>query len=277
MSDYRWERASGGEVPAGAPEAGHGWEWRDTDDGQEREPLWLVRSLPAPDGSVLLGQLRRGEARVGPEYHESPVEEYEVLLDAGEWRFAEPDENDNVDLAAAGGVACGRAADGSPIYATLRDREGEGEEPGGNPARVGFDFARNVLVAPAGVASGEASVPAESQGAATEPEPVAATGPVAVVSRLDLKQEVVEIANTGDGPLDLGGWKLRDESTGKPYVFPNGTVVAAGATVRVRSGPGAASPGEGELAWKTTSVWNDRGDTAFLEDPSGELVSSRKG
>jgi hypothetical protein len=213
-----------------------------------------VRSLPAPDGSVLLGRLRRGEAAlVGPEGQESSIEEYEVLLDAGDWRWANPDENDDIDLAAAGGVACGRAADGSPIYATLRDREGEGEDPGGNPARVGFDFARKVLVAPA------------------------ATGPVAVVSRLDLKQEVVEIANTGDGPLDLGGWKLRDEGTGKPYVFPNGTVVAAGATVRVRSGPGAGSPGEGELAWKTTSVWNDRGDTAFLEDPSGELVSSRKG
>jgi hypothetical protein len=112
------------------------------------------------------------------------------------------------------------------------------------------------------------------QPAAAAPE---ARGPVAVVSALDLKGESAEITNEGDAPLDLGGWKLHDDSKGKPYTFPAGTVLAAGASVRVRSGPGAAKPAAGELAWKTASVWSDRGDTAFLEDAAGTLVSSRKG
>jgi hypothetical protein len=60
-------------------------------------------------------------------------------------------------------------------------------------------------------------------------------------------------------------------------VFPHGTKVVAGATVRVRSGPGAATLLPGELKWKTASVWNDKGDTAYLEDPAGTLISSKKG
>jgi hypothetical protein len=438
MAEYRWERASNGAVPEGAPADGHGWMWRDTDDGQEREPLWLVRSLPGSDGSVQLGWLRRGEgAFVGPERHEAPVEEYEVLLDAGEWTWAQPDPDDNVDLAAAGGVACGQAADGSPIYATVRDREGEGEQPGGNPARIGLDFNRKVLVAPAaaetpaaapapaapddatgyrwerasggeipagapenghgwhwgddadgspvvrvpewlarslpdadgtvllgsvergrpaqlggspveeyevlvdagewaqpepidtgddlvfdfaaagGVVSGrladgtplyatlrdregEGIEPGGRQarqsmdfnyrvlvartGAAAEPSAPAGTdtpaeepaGPSVVVRALDLRGEVVEIANTGGAAIDIGGWRLHDEGSTKGFVFPAGTILEAGASVRVRSGPGAAKAGPGELKWKTSNVWNDKGDTAFLKDPAGELVDFLK-
>jgi Lamin Tail Domain len=85
------------------------------------------------------------------------------------------------------------------------------------------------------------------------------------------------IANDGDEELDLGGWRLHDDSSRKAYVFPTGTVLGVGASVRVRSGREAATPGRGELAWTTASVWNDRGDTAFLEDPGGMIVSSRKG
>ncbi|MDX6683048.1 MAG: competence protein ComEC [Solirubrobacteraceae bacterium] len=273
MDEYRWGKASGGAIPDGAPEHGHGWEWRDTEDGgQEREPLWLVRSLPDGDGAVRLGYLRRSDgAHVGPERHEWPVEEYEVLLDEGDWRPAEfVDEDDGrLDLVAPGGVAYGRLADGTPLYATLRDREGEGYDPGENGARPDANFMRSVLVAPAGAAAA-----ASAQPGTAESEPA---GPVAVLSALDLKGEVVEIANAGTAPLDLGGWRLRDESTGKPYVFPAGTVVDPGASVRVRSGPGAASPAAGELAWKTARVWNDSGDTARLEDPTGQLVASRKG
>jgi hypothetical protein len=85
------------------------------------------------------------------------------------------------------------------------------------------------------------------------------------------------IANDGNEQLDLGGWRLHDDSSRKAYVFPPGTVLGAGESVGVRSGPGSATPGRGELAWTTAKVWNDRGDTAFLEDPAGMLVASRKG
>jgi len=261
-----------GELPDGIPEK-HGWRWRDTEYGDRaQEPLWVARSLSDADGVVRVGYIADGEpAHVGQD--ERAVDEYEVLLDAGEWGSPEPIDEDGemyLDFAAAGGVPCGRLADGTALYATLRDREGEGWSPGENGARAAMDFYRKVLVAPTGAAAPDA--PVEAAGPDRGP-----SQPVGVVSAVDLTGEVVEVTNAGGAPLDLAGWRLRDDSTGKPYVFPAGTVVAAGASVRVRSGPGAATLGPGELAWKTARVWNDRGDTAFLEDPAGTVVSSRKG
>jgi hypothetical protein len=277
---YRWAPASGGEIPEGAHADGHGSGWYDTEDGEEVQPLWLIRAQLA-DGSVQLGWAARGgPARVGTPYATTDVDEYEVLLDAGEWRqveYTDTEDDSYLDYAAAGGVAGGRLADGSPLYATLRDREDGTYQPGGRGARGPTDFAYKVLVAPAG-ASSDAPAPAGSEPEAAAPPPAEPepAGPTVVVRALDLRGEVVEIANTGDAPIDIGGWKLHDEGSTKGYVFPTGTVLAAGASVRVRSGPGAAKAGPGELKWKTSSVWNDKGDTAFLKDPSGELVDSKK-
>lgn len=451
MTEYRWARASGGEVPAEACREGHGWNWRDTDDGQEQQPVWLVRSLPDADGAVRLGYVAPGApARFGRE----TVDEYELLLDAGTWVSPEPineEESSYLDFAAAGGVPCGRLADGTPLYATLYDLEGDGWLPGDDEARVELTSYRKVLAAPvdaaapsSGSAAGEApsgeepaaggglrwvrasggevpseacekghgwefetpgdsdtpqvalwvmrtiagiapsgdavrvgrvrrggpatvggwrdatavdeyevlldegtwewmdtrleneddedsayyavpagavacghgsdgsalyaaieyrddemggAIPSETgeraernwerkvlvdpvaaQAAASAPPPApAAPAPAKLeVVYVDLKAELVAIANTGGTPIDIGGWRLRDDSKAKPYVFPPGTIAKPGEYIRVRSGPGAAKPQAGELARKTTSVWNDRGDTAFLEDPSGALVSSRK-
>jgi lamin tail-like protein len=460
MTEYRWERAMGGALADGAPPQGHGWEWRDTDDGgQERSPLWLVRSLPQADGSVRLGFLRRGDGAYLGGGREAPrLDEYEVLLDEGEWAMGVwgSDDNDEWLDVGASGVVCGRLADGTPLYAMLRDREGEGEDPGEASARMGISNSK-FLVAPVEAAAAPDSSSAASGGAPSAEEPVeggaprwakasegevpreacakghgweyetpgdsdtpqvplwvmrtiagtepfaeevrvgrvrrggpatvggwrsatpvteyevlldegawewmdsrfeneddedsgyyaVAAGAVACgrrsdgsalyaaieyrddemggaipsetgeraernwerkvlvdpvaaqaagsapplapaapappapakleVALLDLKGELVVIANAGATTIDIGGWRLRDDSKGKPYVFPAGTVVAAGGHVGVRSGPNAAKPEPGELAWKTTSVWNDRGDTAFLEDPSGTVVSTKKG
>ena len=273
---YRWAPASGGEIPEGAVGDGHGSQWRDTEDGQEGEAVWLIRAK-LPDGSVQLGYVARGgQAVVGTPWAQTEVDEYEVLLDAGEWRqvdYTETEDDSYLDFAAARGVVCGQLADGSPLYATVRDREGEGYQPGGRGARGPTDFGYTVLVAPAGAASGGPAP--EAPPAPAEPDPGPAEA-IAVVSALDLRGEIVEISNAGGAPLDLGGWTLHDEGSTKGYVFPKGTVVAPGSSVRVRSGPGAKSPGPDELAWKTSSVWNDKGDTAYLKDPSGALVASKK-
>jgi hypothetical protein len=281
VMDYRWEQASGGEIPSGAWERGHGWEWRDTDDGQETEPLWVARSLAGSDaGEVRLGYARRGKgAFLGGQ--RQPVDAYEVLLDEGRWaagEWVDADADDcSIDIAGSGGVACGHATDGTPLYVTLRDREGEGLEPSESPARTDCSFARQVLVAPieAPAAGQPATVPAAQQPAGADAP--AAAAPAAVISVLDCKNELVEITNAGGGTLDLSRWKLHDESSRKGYVFPAGTILASGASVRVRSGPGAKAPAAGELAWKTAAVWNDQGDTAYLEDPAGAVVASRKG
>jgi hypothetical protein len=228
-------------------------------------------------GSVRLGYVARGApAQIGGRWDGEPVDEYEVLLDEGTWREWLGDLSTltgpalYVNGAMPDAVVCGHTADGQKLYATLNWLEGEGEDPAELPANTQTDrVPGRVLVDP--VAQ---NAPTATPGPA---EPQAASGPAsaAVISALDCKNEVVSITNTGDSELDLGGWKLRDRSTAKPYVFASGTLLAPGALVHVRSGPGAAKPAPGELAWKTANVWNNRGDTAYLEDPGGTVISSK--
>jgi len=252
-------------------------EWRD-DDFEEKEPLWVARSLPDTDaGEVRLGYARRGRgACLGGQ--ERPVDEYEVLLEEGRWVYGDPVfEGDDcyIEVAGVGGVACGHATDGSPLYVTLIHSETDGDiRPSEVATRTDCRANRSVLVAPVEApAAGEpAAGPAAQQSASVD-----ASAPAAVISLLDCKNELVEITNAGGGPLDLSSWKLHDESSRKGYVFPAGTILASGASVRVRAGPSAKTPAAGELAWKTATVWNNKGDTAYLEDPAGAVVATKKG
>lgn len=273
MTEYRWGRASGGEIPPEAVAEGHGWEY-DTKDGPNvRMPVWLARSLPDTSGSVRVCRVRPGYGAAL--YHRefnSRVDEYEVLLDAGTWIWPDGDDY-GVPMRPANAVAVGCGQNDEPIYAAL-DIADDDEPAIPYDFALGEDNRCKVLVDPDLPARPMVGQPREED---EEDESGAPAGPCAAIQWLDCKNEVVLIANHGDEELDLGGWRLHDDSSRKAYVFPPGTKLRAGASVRVRSGPGAATPGPGELAWKTSSVWNDRGDTAFLEDPAGMVVSSRKG
>jgi hypothetical protein len=102
-------------VPEGAPEQGHGYYCEPESD--ERHPLWAIRSLPGPDGSVRLGHLGGGNGALVGESEEEQGEsadEYEVLLDEGTWV-----ETSDGDLGEAGAQACGLLADGTPLYLSL--------------------------------------------------------------------------------------------------------------------------------------------------------------
>ncbi len=83
--------------------------------------------------------------------------------------------------------------------------------------------------------------------------------------------EWIDLANEGPAPVDLGGWRLRDESTRHRYEFAPGTVLAPGAVLRVRSGCGEDTADV--VYWCDGSpVWNNGGDTALLQDPNGNVV-----
>lgn len=92
------------------------------------------------------------------------------------------------------------------------------------------------------------------------------------IASVDLKGEVVVIENRGREAVDLGGWKLVSEVGDQVFVFPSGTVLPAGGTLRVVSGPNAG-PGPGVVVWTKAYVWNNDGDSAALYDPGGGLVS----
>ena len=93
----------------------------------------------------------------------------------------------------------------------------------------------------------------------------------------NLNDEWVRIANRSESAEDLTGWVLKDTSATHRYSFPSGFVLQAGASVTVRTGCGTDSATDLHWCNQGSAVWNNSGDTAFLLDPSGNIVDSRDG
>ncbi len=87
--------------------------------------------------------------------------------------------------------------------------------------------------------------------------------------------EWVLIENTGDIPVDLDGWSVRDESTRHRHTFGS-WVLEPGRALRLRTGCGVddrdANPAEVFWCDPEPPVWNNGGDTAFLLDPNGSTA-----
>ena len=87
-----------------------------------------------------------------------------------------------------------------------------------------------------------------------------------------LDQEYVTIINEEPEPLDLSGWTLRDESTANRLVFPPGSVIEAGRSVRVVTG---CTGGPDVFAWcAERSIWSNGGDSGYLLDDAGRIVAT---
>ncbi len=91
---------------------------------------------------------------------------------------------------------------------------------------------------------------------------------------LNPNNEFVEIslvpANAPSGTLDLSGYTISD-FYGAVFQFPSGFVLGQ-SPVRVFSGSGQNTPTA--LYWgRSSPVWNNFGDCAFLRNPQGALVS----
>jgi hypothetical protein len=95
------------------------------------------------------------------------------------------------------------------------------------------------------------------------------------ITSISYSTEWVEIANSGEEPVDMTGWTLKDASS-NVYTFPSGFTLNPSATVRVYSGSAynTCSNSQTSLCWKASSIWNDGGDTATLKDSSGNTVST---
>ncbi|VAW07692.1 hypothetical protein MNBD_ACTINO01-2357 [hydrothermal vent metagenome] len=93
--------------------------------------------------------------------------------------------------------------------------------------------------------------------------------------RENLNGEWVEITNTGATAESMTSWVLKDESASHRYTFPAGFVLDPGSTVTVHTGCGADTAMT--LYWCNDkgAVWNNSGDTAFLLDPTGNIVAKR--
>ena len=87
------------------------------------------------------------------------------------------------------------------------------------------------------------------------------------------EQEWVCFRNAGGSEVDMSGWTMKDEY-GWTYTFP-AFVLSPGSKVRVVTGCGTNSADA--LFWcyeKASAVWNNTGDTVYLYDASGDLITS---
>ncbi|EMA68188.1 beta-lactamase [Halorubrum aidingense JCM 13560] len=114
----------------------------------------------------------------------------------------------------------------------------------------------------------------ENETSSTDPgaalEVAAINADAAGDDRENLNDEYVVFENTGDDPIEMGGWTVEDEA-GRSYEIPSGFTLDAGATVTVRTGSGTDT--DTELYWGSSSpVWNNDGDTVMVSNGDGERV-----
>jgi len=87
----------------------------------------------------------------------------------------------------------------------------------------------------------------------------------------DVQGEYVQIENQGGEGQTMTNWTLRDEAN-HVFTFPSFSL-GAGKTVWVWTKSGSNTPTD--LYWGSgTAIWNNTGDTAYLEDNQGNLIDT---
>lgn len=89
-----------------------------------------------------------------------------------------------------------------------------------------------------------------------------------------VNQEYVKITNKGTKAVSMKGWKVTDKGKKHTYSFPSSYTLKAKTTVTLYTGKGKNTPTK--LYWgQGWYVWNNDGDTAYLYNAQGKLVSSK--
>jgi hypothetical protein len=83
--------------------------------------------------------------------------------------------------------------------------------------------------------------------------------------------EYVEVSNAGTSPGDISGYHIEDGGLGETFFFPEGTLLPAGASVRVYTNLYDPSTGGFSFGSKR-AIWNNKGDIGRIYDASNNLV-----
>ena len=83
--------------------------------------------------------------------------------------------------------------------------------------------------------------------------------------------EYVDIVNDSTSECDMTDWVLRDDDR-HDYTFPS-FILDAGASVRVHTGWGTNTDTDLYMG-RGAAIWNNSGDTAYLEDNYGTTVDT---
>ncbi len=109
------------------------------------------------------------------------------------------------------------------------------------------------------------------------------------IIELNNKKEFVLIKNEGGAAVNLKGWQLHDQESGKSrknaYTFQD-LQLKPGEVLQVQSGiskkdqKASVAPAKLENAnhyilWSSRKVWNDSGDVAYLRDREGRVVDEK--
>jgi hypothetical protein len=106
------------------------------------------------------------------------------------------------------------------------------------------------------------------------PTATAAPGSVAIVQVFNSGyKEYVEISNKGEADRDLSGWTVSGSKGEEGYVFPAGYVLGVGSTMRVHSGKDGVNDPPSDIYWTDKNLWNNSGETVYLNDATGRVVS----
>ncbi len=83
------------------------------------------------------------------------------------------------------------------------------------------------------------------------------------------EDEFIEINNTGPMIVDLSNWRVNAGNERQDVTIPVGTYILPGARIRIYTRK------KGEFSFNSlNSVWNNKGDQAFLYDSNKTLISS---
>jgi competence protein ComEC len=85
--------------------------------------------------------------------------------------------------------------------------------------------------------------------------------------------EYVEIASRSETDRDITDWTVSGSKGEETFVFPPGYVLAAGVTIRLHSGKEGLDAPPGDIYWTDKTIWNNDGETVYLKDASGTVIS----
>jgi PKD repeat protein len=93
------------------------------------------------------------------------------------------------------------------------------------------------------------------------------------VDTLDLQNQFVKITNNGPYVVSLNVWSLKNQDSSIKFVFPH-FLLNGGSSVLVFAGNGIDS-NTALYTHNMFDAWNTNGDTAYLYDSQGNLISQR--
>ncbi|MBN2286106.1 MAG: lamin tail domain-containing protein [Tissierellales bacterium] len=90
------------------------------------------------------------------------------------------------------------------------------------------------------------------------------------ITKLDKRAEYVIITNEGSVDVDISKWVMVSEKGNQSFTFPSGTIIKAGASLKITSGDLA---GTGDFTMDYATIWNNYdADPAVLYNSNNEEI-----